>query len=40
MCTYHPRRWSNDQGKGVSEAIAEEKIVDMYIKGRYNVESW
>ena len=28
------------QGKGVTEAIAEEKIVDMYIKGRYNVESW
>jgi len=28
------------KGKGISAEAAEEKIVDMYIRGRYNVESW
>ena len=28
------------KGKKVSPEVAEEKVVDMYIKGRYNVESW
>ena len=28
------------KGKGISAGAAEEKVVDMYIRGRYNVESW
>ena len=28
------------KGKGISAEAAEEKIESMYIRGRYNVESW
>ena len=28
------------KGKKVSPEVAEEKVVDMYIKGRYNVGQW